>query len=168
MVKAIPQQGMSDDDYEKVIRTESANGGQMCALANYATNCAPQCSQASKNYAGCFSCLSNPASCGQLSQNNVQVACCPLMGPATTCNNCLGLYSVNALAICLQTGLTPAQIAGITIGVILGVVLIGVIVGVVYRTRKQATARHKLHLDEVELGNVDYEKAEQASKSSRF
>jgi uncharacterized membrane protein len=154
MVQLFPQGDMSNSDYENTIRNQSAANGQLCAVNNYATNCATQCAQMSKNYNGCASCLSDTNSCSLVTSDGKTVACCPIIGPATTCNNCMGLYSVDALATCLQTGLSTGAIIGIVVAVVIVVIILIVVVVVVVRSRQQEQAKHDLGLN-IELEDLN-------------
>jgi tetrahydromethanopterin S-methyltransferase subunit F len=152
---------MNDQDYETFIRNQSALDGQLCAVSNYGTVCANQCSTMSLNYSGCFSCLANPNSCGQLTDGK-PLSCCPNIEAATTCNNCMGLYTVDALSNCLKTGLSTAAIIGIVVGVIVFLIIVGVIIYVVIKARRETQAKYKLQKGGFDVGNnesVDYNKA---------
>ena len=79
------------------------------------------------------------------------------MAAATTCNNCMGLYSVNALQQCLQTGLSTGAYIGIGVACAVVVIAVIVIIVMVVKSNKQAKAKHELHLDNIELDNVNLE-----------
>lgn len=158
IVAQFPPDPTSTKTYEEQVSSNSSQQGQLCAVANYQA-CGPQCSDMSKNYPGCASCLSSPISCPvSVADPNVQQACCPLLGPAVACSNCLGLYDSDALNKCLYPGLSEAAIIGISVGVIAALIIIAVLIYVfVIRQQRQAEARQKLGLGEnSQLGNVNY------------
>jgi hypothetical protein len=119
--------------YEAYIRTQASQNGLMCGLANYAANCQSQCvnvakAQFSSNSNLCFQCLQSVQSCANPAAPTEP--CCPFMGPATQCNDCLNAHDTDALAQCLQGGgLSPGAIAGIVIAVV--VVVLAIVIGVI-------------------------------------
>ncbi len=167
MVQLFPQGNMSNSEYETNIRNLSVANGQLCAVNNYATNCSTQCAEMSKNYNGCASCLSDTNSCSTVTSDGKIVSCCPIIGPATQCNNCMGLYSIDALATCLQTGLSTGAIIGIVIAVVIVVIIIIVVVVVVVKARQQVQAKHDLGLNNVELEDIDLQEALQHRKQRK-
>ena len=158
MVTNFPKGTMDDVTYQNFIQDQSSTNGQLCVVSHFSANCGPQCSQMSKNYSGCSSCLGNAQSCGNLDAQGNLVPCCPFVGPAISCANCLGLYSVDALSQCLQTGLSVPAIIGISIACIVVIILVIVLIVVVVNTRKKVELQIKLGLGNVELGNINLNK----------
>lgn len=134
----------SQSDYDGYIQQLSAEQGQLCVVANYQP-CRNECSQMSKNYSGCASCLSSYTSCPKQGSNpQNKEPCCPNVGAAIQCANCLGLYDTNALEQCLKQGLSLGAIIGITIGVFVAVIIIvlGIYFGIKkYKERRELTNR---------------------------
>lgn len=146
MVKLNPQGNADDASYEATIRSLSSSYGQICVIGHFSAGCSAQCGQMSKNYTGCSSCLGAPESCGSVDGKGETVPCCPFVGPATACSNCLGLYNTDALAQCLKTGLSVGAIVGIVIACIVVVAIIIVIIVVVVRTQKKVELERKIGL----------------------
>jgi hypothetical protein len=102
-----------------------------------------------KNYPGCFACLSNPTSCSSLASENengsiTPEACCPFVEEAVTCSNCLSKYSQNALQNCLSTGPSTGFIIGISVGVVVFLIVTTIVIYVWVRTKRNFKAKQKL------------------------
>lgn len=165
MVSLNPQGSASYNDYVAYITQQSSLQGQLCVTSHYTSGCGPQCAQMTKNYDGCFSCMTQSETCGTQSDGKDPEPCCPNVQAATQCSNCLGLYSSDALAQCLQTGLSTGAIVGIVLGILGALAIIIAITAVVVKTRKQEEAKRRLGIT---ADNVDAVKLEKDLKNQEI
>ncbi len=117
---------LPDGDIENFLRNKSALDGPLCATKYLNTSCQQQCLSMTKDYQGCFSCLSNTASCTSgFDQAGEKITCCPLIAQATACSNCLGLHGRDRLARCLR-GSGNKTVVVVIIVTICVIVIVGV------------------------------------------
>ena len=101
-IKINPPPAQGVDQYS-FLRDASARDGPLCATKHLTTSCEQQCLSMTKDYEGCFSCLSNTAACSTgFDAAGGKIPCCPNIRAATNCSNCLGLRSRDQLEACLK------------------------------------------------------------------
>jgi hypothetical protein len=130
------------DEYT-YLQNKSSVDGPLCSTRYSDSGCQKQCTRMSKNYQGCFSCLSSKISCPIYTIGG-KTSCCPNIQEATECNNCLSRYDRNELQQCLSPGLSTGEIAGIAVGCIVGVGILSVIIWVIIKSRRNFSAKNSL------------------------